>query len=100
MLKALQKKYEAEIECAKVNINIYLSNSVGIGEHSDVISAIDTEVEKLANATEKLDTIFKYWKKNKSKDNQIYTDWDERFQDYSEEFQDSGFTNNFGVDME
>ena len=33
ILEALEKKYEAEIAEADATINIYLNNSVGIGEH-------------------------------------------------------------------
>ena len=40
-----------------MNIDIYLKNPVGIGEHPDVLGAIDMEVEKLAAVTEKLQTL-------------------------------------------
>ena len=42
---ALILKYQGDIATAKANIKVYLSNPVGIGEHSDLISAIDTEME-------------------------------------------------------
>ena len=35
-IKALKLQYEAEIEKAKDNIKVYLSNPVGIGEHPDL----------------------------------------------------------------
>jgi len=38
---ALEKKYEGEIAAANANIEIYLKHPVGIGEHPDVIAAID-----------------------------------------------------------
>ena len=52
--EALIKRYEGEIAAATANIHVYLNQSVGIGEHPDIISAIDQEVEKLARAEEKL----------------------------------------------
>ena len=52
--EALIIKYEGEIAEAKANIHVYLSNPVGIGEHPDIIAAIDVEVEKMAHAEEKL----------------------------------------------
>jgi len=45
---------DALIIKAKANIHVYLSNPVGIGEHPDIIAAIDVEVEKMAHAEEKL----------------------------------------------
>ena len=52
--EALIIKYEGEIAEAKANIKVYLMNPVGIGEHPDIISAMDTQVEKMAHAEEKL----------------------------------------------
>ena len=50
MLKALMLKYEAEIESAKANITVYLDNPVGIGEHPDLVAAVDSQVEIIAHA--------------------------------------------------
>ena len=36
-LKALKLQYESEIEKAKSNIQVYLTNPVGIGEHPDLV---------------------------------------------------------------
>ena len=52
--EALIIKYEGEIAEAKANIQVYLANPVGIGEHPDIISAMDTQIEKMAHAEEKL----------------------------------------------
>jgi len=57
MLEALILKLEGEIAVAKVNVNVYLNHSVGIGEHPDVVEAIETQIEKIAAAQEKIDTI-------------------------------------------
>ena len=51
---ALLIKYEGEIAAAKANIQVYLHQSVGIGEHTDIVGALDIEVEKMAHAEEKL----------------------------------------------
>ena len=58
---ALIIKYEGEIASAKANIQVYLHQSVGIGEHPDIVSAIDQEVEKMAHAEEKLLAIKKHF---------------------------------------
>ena len=57
LLQALEKKYEAEIAAAKANIEVYLTNPAGIGEHPDLVTAVDCEVTKLAAAEEKLNTV-------------------------------------------
>ena len=57
ILDALRAKYRGEMEFHRMNIDIYLKNPVGIGEHPDVLGAIDAEVEALAAVTEKLQTL-------------------------------------------
>ena len=71
MMDALKLQYEAEIEKAKANIQVYLSNPVGIGEHPDLVSAINSQIEVIANAEDRLAVILKYYgtslrNKNKS----------------------------------
>ena len=57
ILNALRDKYEAEIAEADATINIYLENSVGIGEHPQHIDEVNKLVEKIANAKEKIDVL-------------------------------------------
>jgi len=57
ILDALRARYEAEIAEADATANIYLSNSVGIGEHPQHIEEVNKQVEKIANAKEKLDVL-------------------------------------------
>jgi hypothetical protein len=54
---ALILKYQGEVAVANANIEVYLRKPVGIGEHPDIISAIDSEIEKAAHAQEKLEYI-------------------------------------------
>ena len=54
ILKALRMKYQGAIEEAKANIEIYLTISVGIGEHPDIIQAIDSQMEVIAEAEDKI----------------------------------------------
>lgn len=63
MLDALIKKLEGEIAVARANVEVYLNHSVGIGEHPDVVEAIETQIEKMAAAQEKIDTITKNFTK-------------------------------------
>tara|TARA_E500000318_G_C3569056_1_gene216974 strand:+ start:134 stop:385 length:252 start_codon:yes stop_codon:yes gene_type:complete len=57
IINALAKKYEYEIASAKANIQAYIDSPVGIGEHPDLVNAVDSEMAKLAEATDKLETI-------------------------------------------
>jgi predicted AAA+ superfamily ATPase len=54
LLQALKKKLEGDVAVAKANIMIYKDNSVGIGEHPEVVQAIEMEVAKAAEAQDKL----------------------------------------------
>ena len=54
ILDALRAKYEAEIAEADATANIYLDNSVGIGEHPQHIEEVNKQIERIANAKEKL----------------------------------------------
>ena len=61
IIDALRKKYEAEIAAAKANIDVYQKNPAGIGEHPDLVAAVDTEMIKLADAEDKLETLKKHY---------------------------------------
>lgn len=47
----------------KANIEVYMNNTIGIGEHSDIIETIDLELEKLATYHDKLEMLVKYFPK-------------------------------------
>jgi hypothetical protein len=57
MLKALKKRYEAQIAESSATINIYLSNSVGIGEHPQHLDEIDKLLQVIVDAEEKIKVI-------------------------------------------
>ena len=57
ILEALRARYEAEIAEADATANIYLENSVGIGEHPQHIEEVDKQINKIANAKEKIDVL-------------------------------------------
>ena len=53
MLEALEKKYKADTASADATIQIYLENSVGIGEHPQHLEEIDKQLAKIVEAEEK-----------------------------------------------
>tara|TARA_Y100000992_G_scaffold61695_1_gene37817 strand:- start:1016 stop:1237 length:222 start_codon:yes stop_codon:yes gene_type:complete len=54
ILNALAAKYSAELEVLAVNIENYLSGSVGVPEHPDLVGEVDKLIEQVAAAEEKL----------------------------------------------
>jgi hypothetical protein len=53
ILDALDKKYDAEIAHGDATIKIYLTKSVGIGEHPQHIEEVDKLISKICHAKEK-----------------------------------------------
>ena len=58
LLKALMSQYQGEMDIAMANIEVYKNNPAGIGEPPDIAQALDTQIEKLANAKEKYDVTY------------------------------------------
>ena len=54
ILNSLRSKYEAEIDCARTNIEVYLQQPVGVAEHPDIITSVDTQMTIMAEARDKL----------------------------------------------
>jgi hypothetical protein len=63
LIKALLSHAQGEIEKHKANVEVYLTNPVGIGEHSDVTGAIGDELDKIARYHDQVEVIQKYFKK-------------------------------------
>ena len=57
LIQALEDKYEAEISAAHAIINIYLTNSVGIGEHPQHLDEMDKLLQAMVDAEEKIKMI-------------------------------------------
>ena len=61
-LNALKKRYEAQIAESSATLSIYLTNSVGIGEHPQHLNEMDKLLQVIVDAEEKLKTIERYVK--------------------------------------
>ena len=57
ILDALRARYEADIAEASATVNIYLTNSVGIGEHPQHLEEVNKQIDKIAQAKEKIDVL-------------------------------------------
>ena len=63
MIKALLAHAQGDIEKHKANVEIYLSNPAGIGEHSDIMESIEKEIDIIAKYQDQIDVIQKHFKR-------------------------------------
>jgi hypothetical protein len=64
LVKAARMHAEGELERAKTNIMVYMNQSVGIGEHSDIVEAIQTELDTMATANDRIEMLEKFFASN------------------------------------
>ncbi len=57
ILEALKKKYEGDIAVAGANVAVYTHNAAGIGEHSNIVQAVDEQISLIAEAQDKLNVL-------------------------------------------
>ena len=62
MISALLAHAQGDIQKHKMNIEVYLTNPVGIGEHSNVMEAIEEELNMIAKYQDQIEVINKYFK--------------------------------------
>jgi hypothetical protein len=62
LIKALLAHAQGDIAKHKANVEIYLTNPVGIGEHSNVVEAIEEEINMIAKYQDQIDVINKHFK--------------------------------------
>ena len=70
-LEAAKKYYEGLAAEAEVTIDLYLNNSVGIGEHPGVMEELRKQIEKLGEARDGIDTIITLQNRNKVEKKQL-----------------------------
>tara|TARA_X000000368_G_C22691862_1_gene562908 strand:+ start:39 stop:257 length:219 start_codon:yes stop_codon:yes gene_type:complete len=61
IVNALRAFYIGEIEKAKANVNIFLTNSVGVGEHPDVLDSVTQNIERIAQFEDNLSVLDKHF---------------------------------------
>ena len=57
LINALKTKYDADYQMHKANLDIYLNNPVGIGEHPQHFEEMDKLVESMTAARDKLEVL-------------------------------------------
>ena len=61
LLQAAKMHAQGHIEKHRVNVEVYLANPAGIGEHSDILEAIEIELEEMAKYEDHMEVLNKYF---------------------------------------
>ena len=61
MISALLAHAQGDIQKHKMNVEVYLTNPVGIGEHSNVMEAIEKELNMIAKYEDQVTVIKKHF---------------------------------------
>ena len=62
LINALLAHAQGDIAKHRANVEVYLTNPVGIGEHSNIVEAIEEEINMIAKYQDQIDVIQKYFK--------------------------------------
>tara|TARA_R100000951_G_scaffold62366_2_gene52387 strand:- start:66 stop:266 length:201 start_codon:yes stop_codon:yes gene_type:complete len=62
IVEALIAHAEGHIAKHVMNVNVYMSNAVGVGEHSDILETIEQELESISKYDDQLEMLTKYFK--------------------------------------
>jgi len=62
LIRAVEKHAEGHIEKHRLNVENMLQNSVGVGEHPDIIESVEKELKVIAEYDDQLNTLKKYFK--------------------------------------
>ena len=61
LLDSVRAQATGNIAKAKANIEVYLHNPVGIGEHPDVVAAIQEQLDIIAHEEERIEVLDKHF---------------------------------------
>jgi len=65
LLEAVIKHAEGHIAKHRANVEVYLNQPVGVGEHPDIIQAIEMELAEIGKYEEQIELLQKYFHKDK-----------------------------------
>lgn len=61
LLKALRSHAQGHVDKHKANVEVYLNSTTGIGEHPDIIEAMESELMEIAKYDDVLEMIEKHF---------------------------------------
>ena len=62
LLDALRKHAEGHVAKHKANVEVYLNSTTGIGEHPDIVEAMEAELMEIAKYDDVIEMLDKYFK--------------------------------------
>ena len=62
LIKALLAHAQGDIQKHVANVEVYLENPTGIGEHSDIVESIEKEIDIIAKYHDQIEVIKTYFK--------------------------------------
>ena len=64
MIEAIKDHAKGHIKKHTMNVEIYLKNAAGVGEHPDVLEAVEKELKIIAEYDDQLEVINKYFEQD------------------------------------
>lgn len=61
LLNAVRSHARGHIDKHVANVEVYLKNPAGIGEHSDIVDAIEIELKAIAEYQDQIDVLDRYF---------------------------------------
>jgi len=61
IIDAVRAHALGHIEKAKANVEVYLKNPTGIGEHSDILSAVHEQLDIISTHHDRLEVLDQYF---------------------------------------
>ena len=61
ILRALVAHAQGDIAKHKANVEVYLENPAGVGEHTDILESIEKEIDTIAKYQDQIEVIKKYF---------------------------------------
>ena len=62
MIEAIRAHAKGHIAKHAMNVEVYLKNAAGVGEHPDVLEAVEKELNIIAEYHDQLEVLDKYFK--------------------------------------
>ena len=63
MIEAIKEHARGHIAKHTMNVEVYLQNAAGVGEHPDILEAVEKELAIIAQYHDQLEVLEKYFEK-------------------------------------
>ena len=73
LLDAVRKHAEGHIAKHKANVLVYLNNPAGIGDHPDIISAVEKELDEIAKYHDQIEVLDRYFQEEEQKQYTLFS---------------------------